>query len=125
MEIRYGATRTVLLTRKYAIKVPSCHTWRSFLTGLLANLQERVFATLQDDRLCPVVFSLPGGLLVVMPRVTELTEYDWEELGLINGVTRWMGGEAAEGNYPLPVEFGKRSSFGWHKGRLVAIDYGS
>ncbi|MCM5689520.1 hypothetical protein CN140_02645 [Sinorhizobium meliloti] len=68
-----GATRTVILTRRYALKLPSFKSWRLFLQGLLANMQEREFGKAERDGLCPVLFSIPGGLLVVMPRCSALT----------------------------------------------------
>ena len=67
---RRGATRWVLLVGPYAVKVPSLRGWRDFLWGLLGNLQEAEFSRLGWERLCPVVASLPLGLMVVMRRAS-------------------------------------------------------
>jgi len=42
--------------------------------GLLANMQEVKFSKMNDERLCPVKFHLPGGWLLVMPRCKIITE---------------------------------------------------
>ncbi|MES2323237.1 MAG: hypothetical protein V4633_13315 [Pseudomonadota bacterium] len=114
----YGTTRTVLLVGKYAVKFPATVEWRLFLLGLLANMQERKFSRCGWPELCPVLFSLPGGWLVVMRRAKNLS-YD-----------EWMGFDAGELNafvnrpeYAVPAEL-KMDSFGWLDGKLVAVDYG-
>lgn len=114
--IRHGSTRIVFLIGSYAIKLPdfTCE-WRLFLQGLLANMQERVFWTTKWAKLCPVVFSLPGGWLVVMQRARPMTE---SEFALMD--EDWLNEE----NGVVPSEF-KQNSFGWVDGRIVAIDYGN
>lgn len=113
---RQGATRVVILTARYAIKVPSFYSWKMFLLGLLGNMQERSFSKMNDQRLCPVLFSVPGGFCNVMPKADvmapeEFIEFDYD--GYVNG-----------DHAPIPVER-KWNSFGWLDGRVVAIDYGS
>jgi hypothetical protein len=110
MKITGGVTRLVLLTRRYAFKVPQPASWRQFLLGLLANMQEVRFSGI-SVLLCPVIFSLPGGLLVVMPRAEPVDEVEfngWELLELANLPTD-----------PNPLNFGRLN------GRTVCIDYGS
>lgn len=110
-----GATRAVLLVGGIAVKVPRMTTWRTFLNGLLANMQERDFARTGWPELCPVLFSIQGGWLVVMRRAKPLTDAEW----------RTMQPEWPErGEYVVPVEL-KRDSFGVLNGRIVAIDYGT
>jgi len=113
--VRQGATRTVLLTRRHAIKVPRPTNWRLFLAGLLANMQERQFARTGWPQLCPVRWSTPGGWLLVMPRCRPLrqplTQDEYEAF-------------VEHDDYRVPVEW-KTDSFGYLAGRLVAIDYGS
>lgn len=113
-----GVTRTVVLTKRWAFKFPAVHRlrWSCFLMGLLGNMQERSFTRLSDVRLMPVVFSLWGGFMVVMPRAEELTE---EQFGDFE-YREWAGA-------PVPLVSlveDKRSSFGWFEGRVVAVDYG-
>lgn len=104
------------MTSRYAFKLPRRTSWRSFLQGLLANMQEAEFATTGWPQLCPVLFSLPGGFLVVMPRVREMSEADWDAFD--------AGEFLDKPDYHVPAEY-KRDSFGWLNGRIVAIDYGS
>lgn len=114
MEIRKGATRLVIISKRRAYKLPLLHSWKHFLTGLLANMQERLFSQAGWPELCPVLFSLPGGWLVVMPRVDVCRPHDVLDFETL----------CDRGDYVLPVEH-KNDSFGWLDGRLVAIDYGS
>jgi len=114
MKICFGATRIVLLVGKYAVKVPRFTLWHTFLWGLLANMQERLFWETRWPELCPILFSLPGGWIVIMPRLEPLTE-EFDGLSPAWGITR---------DYCIPVEH-KRDSFGWLSSKIVAIDYGS
>lgn len=116
IEFCVGATRWVILIGKYAIKIPRMDSWRQFLYGLLANMQERVFSKTKWPELCPVLFSVPGGWLVIMPRCTSLSVQDFRKFD-IKSFTR-------KETRIIPVE-GKIDSFGWFDGRIVAVDYGS
>jgi hypothetical protein len=110
---RRGATRIVILTQKWAIKIPSFVEWRLFLFGLLANMQEVKFSRSHDfkDILCPVVFSIPGGFLLIMPRVEVVDEISYDEL------------------YPfvkrLPFLEVKACNYGYLREVLVCVDYGN
>lgn len=104
-----GITREVILIGRYAIKLPSIRSWMLFLQGLLGNMQERDLMCL-DNRLCPVVFSLWGGWLNIMPRCEPLVEFT-EEMDTIC-------------DYLTFIEK-KLCSFGTLDGKLVAVDYGS
>ena len=78
---KQGATRNVFLTKKYAIKIPRLIEWRLFLYGLLANIQESNFWNqLKNEKLCPVIFSIPSGILIIMIRVKEFTREDHNNL---------------------------------------------
>jgi hypothetical protein len=136
---RAGVTREVFLIGRYAIKIPKLvYGWKMFLNGLLANMQEREFAAEGWPELCPIVFSLPGGWLVVMRRARVMTDEEFAAFDFRAFVTRdddyaaynldaW-GGNARNGGEPealvVPVE-AKADSFGWLDGRVVAIDYGN
>jgi hypothetical protein len=111
-----GVTRVVFMTRENVYKFPTFESWRNFLNGLLANMQERRLSATGWPELCPVKFALPGGLLVVMPRALPVSDHEWE----VFDYERYVDRES----YTIPVE-NKRSSFGVLRGRLVAIDYGS
>lgn len=114
---RQGVTREVFLTRRYAIKIPKLiYGWHKFLCGLLANMQERAFAHANLPELCPVVFSIPGGWLLVMRRAEHLTDAEWS----VFDAKKFCERE----EYLVPAEW-KQDSFGKLDGRIVAIDYGN
>jgi len=120
IKVKRGATRVVVLSGNYALKFPSLYSWRHFLAGLLANIQEYEFSTLKDDRMCPVVFRIWGGWLSVMPRCEKLTQDDFDKLNY----KVYRPEHHTEGKCKVPVE-NKFDSFGWYNGKIVAIDYGS
>ena len=114
---RKGVTRTVLLIGRYAFKFPKMrYGWRLFLLGLLGNMQEVVFSKTRWPELCPIVFAIPGGWLVVMRRARILTPAEFAELDL----EVWASGNGGS----IPYEK-KADSFGWLDGRIVVVDYGS
>jgi hypothetical protein len=113
MKIALGATRLVLLTRRWAIKFPRPTGWRLFLGGLLANMQEREFARTGWPELCPVRWSIPGGWLLVMPFAEPLDDLQWSALQ-----------QTRHEDSRVPVEM-KQDSFGVLRGAVVAVDYGS
>lgn len=115
--MKLGQSRTVFLTRSYAIKLPRTASWRSFLWGLLSNLQEADLGRRGWPELCPVLFAAPGGILVVMPRaeictdVTAPSEDDYRRM-------------TTHPERCVPAEW-KADSWGrLPDGRLVAVDYG-
>lgn len=119
-EYRSGATRSVLLLHRWAIKFPSVtHGYRAFLHGLLANHREREFSRMGWSRLCPVVGALPLGVVIVMPWCEPVAEYgaDWWR--------DFLGGESFpdRANLEDMVER-KADSIGKYRGRIVAVDYG-
>lgn len=115
--LEYGVTRRVLLVGAYALKVPTVTEWRLFLLGLLANMQEALFGRMNRPELCPVLWSIPGGFLVVMRRARVLTDEEFDALDL----ERWV---VRDETFTVPAEI-KSDSFGYLDGRLVAVDYGN
>jgi hypothetical protein len=117
MEInRQGCTRIVILTKRYAFKIPNIEEYRLFLQGLLANMQEVVFSSAKYEGFCPVIFYLQFGLLIVMPRVKVLTDEEFQKFDYETFRERY--------DYEIPSER-KASSFGWLNDEIVAIDYGN
>lgn len=106
MKISRGASRTVLLVGRYAVKLPRVGAgWKPLLCGLLSNMAERDRWKYGRRRgLCPVLWSAPAGLCVVMPRVLP-AERAPDELAHLTGRDH------------------KPSSYGYHHGELVAVDY--
>lgn len=118
----YGTHRTTYLVGRYAFKRPVFCSWRLFLCGLLANIQERTFSAAGWPELCPVIFSLPGGWLNIMRRAQPLTREQFFALDY----AEWIKGgkDLPKGDWVIPVE-DKFDSFGVLDGRIVAVDYGS
>jgi hypothetical protein len=118
MKHYYGATRHVFLIWKYALKFPQVYSWKHFLGGLLANMQEVTFyKQLKHERMCPIVFSVIGGFLVIMKRTKEISAIEYSNLDF--NQFRYV-----DNNWIIPVE-DKKDSFGILDGKIVAIDYGS
>lgn len=113
-----GITRTVFLTKRYALKVPCCrYGWSKFLLGLLANMQERTWGRCGLDGICPVLWADPLGFLVIMPRCEPLSaEQEMSASEYRTFVER--------DGYIIPAE-NKPDSFGIYRGEIVAIDYGN
>lgn len=121
--VRHGVSRWVLLFGRFALKFPSFSSWDQFLQGLRANMQETRFASwkraVDSHKLCPILFTVPGGWLNIMPRVRMLAPQAWDAFKL--EFDKW---KVVDDDFHVPVER-KRSSFGWLDGRVVAIDYGN
>lgn len=113
-QIRRGVTRIVLVTKKYAIKVPRLYDCKghkawSFVRGWAANMSEWDWTNYEGAEVCPVIKSYFGSLINVYPKCRVATE------------------EEAELNYPkmrfkTPSDT-KASNFGWYKGKFVWLDY--
>lgn len=122
MKTAWGCTRFVIVTKRWAIKIPNFkYGWKAVLQGLLANLQERRFyrTGFGVPKICPVLFSDPLGLVVIMPacEVLDRSLTDDELEG-------FFGVPWGDTTLNVPVE-DKPENFGWYDGRIVAIDYGS
>lgn len=114
MLVRRGITRTVLLAGPWAVKVPSLRPYGQGLRGLLwslsrgiqANLSEAAMCAWEETRpdLCPVRWSLAGGLINVYPRCGPLPleragearplpfcgDRKPENLGVLRGRVVWL-----------------------------------
>lgn len=101
---------------RFVLKVPALRSWKAFLTGLLANLQEKAFSSTGWPELCPVTLGCPLGFWLVMPYARPLTQEEWIDLDYSAFVNR--------ADYCIPAEE-KICSFGVLNGQIVAIDYGS
>jgi hypothetical protein len=108
---RKGFNRWVILTRRWAFKFPAPYSWRSFLYGMLNNMNEAEQGRGKSTA-CPVVWRLPGGILNVMPRCEPLTP---EQFATID-VSEFK-------KHKLVVE-PKHDSFGVLDGVIVAVDFG-
>lgn len=111
IEIRRGITRTVILTRKWAVKVPSLRSYGRNLRGAIWSITRGIQANLSEAEwsnspgVCPVRWSWLG-LINVYPRCELLSpgadvDYDAigalfpsdkkpENVGLLNGQLVWI-----------------------------------
>ena len=112
----HGCNRIVFLTKRYAFKVPNCRNFFQFCWGLIDNMHERRVWKAGHAGICPLVFSIPGGFLNVMPRARVMTEEEFASFDSVAFRNR--------GDYWLTAE-DKASSFGWLNGEIVALDYGN
>lgn len=117
-EIRRGICRTVLLTKRYAIKFPSTRRYNpgwlkglmwSISRGIQANLSEHAWSSV--DGVCPVLWSF-GGIINVYPRAELLPDYG-PEIDYASIAPSFV-----------PTDK-KRDNVGMLDGRLVWIDYDS
>jgi hypothetical protein len=78
-------------------------------------MQEALFSGVGWPKLCPVLWPIPGGFLVVMPQAevctAETAPADYEAL-------------TDRPDYVIPAAH-KSTSWGHLDGRFLAIDYGS
>ena len=138
-----GYTRIVLFVGNYVIKIPSVRNLHkrmgvgAFLLGLKSNKQEHKFNKVKWVELCPVKFYIPGGLLLIMSRASPLCIDDWKSFCYDKFVTRGCpeakkvlndhNGDVSRVSDPsylvVPSE-NKIDSYGYYKGRIVAVDYG-
>lgn len=126
LHILHGASRWVVVWRRWALKLPYTHSWHTYYTGRLDNMGERdIWRHWPEARpkLAPVLWASRRGGLLVMARVQALTDEEWALIGTPEAHDAWRTvGTATEG-YTFPAEF-KRSSHGTIDGRIVACDYG-
>lgn len=109
MELKFvrGVTREVIIIGGLVFKIPSFRSYKLFLHGLLANMQEKEWwYHTRDKRLCPIWFYIPLGLLVIMPRLTAAKSVNF---------LKFSG---------LPLDK-KIENFGKYKGKVVLLDYGN
>ncbi len=113
MKIDQGCHRLVLILNKIVIKFPNPrYYWKWFIKGFKGNIQETQLSKMGNKHLCPILFSAPFGLFLIMKKAKSLTSSDLEidlyNFMEINNIT------SAEN---------KMESFGWLNNRLVCIDY--
>lgn len=143
MEIATGATRTVILTKNWAFKLPVTFYaktggrgfWYRLLQGLLCNMCEKEFSghKWQDFpyKCAKVHFYIPGGWLVVMRRGKSLSLDDFIDLynshpkyGRLNDDLRFGPADENSKFWPELVVC-KSDSFKFIDGELQVVDYGS
>lgn len=113
MDMNKGTTRVVYLIGKYAIKLPRINRWRSFLRGILANLDEKMWYHHSPSdwklKMCPTLCCLLGGVILIARRAEPITEAEYRDLD-------------TDSFKPLPLDI-KIINFGKFQDRIVLIDY--
>lgn len=113
MRIERGITRTVFITRRWAIKVPSSRANGNGVRGVLWSLTRGVQANLSElewsgsPGVCPVRWSL-AGLVSVYPRCESVDPdlvVDFQSIGCLGPADK------------------KHQNLGWLDGRIVFVDY--
>lgn len=127
LNIHCGSTRAVWVTKRYAFKFPRLKTLDQFFRGLSANQKERLHWKEAPGFFVPVLFSIPG-LLVVMPTLKPFGENNpmvrafmadlWhpDNDNSNNGSGAWIARRYCEyinENYAM------------YKGKPMCIDYGT
>lgn len=126
IQIKHGSTRTVILTKKYAIKIPYIYSWKNFLYGILANLQEIEFSTLSSKLpLMPILIKGIWGLFIIMPRASTKNLDANDRFEYIDAFIDKLNLFNIEDQYLIKniIEF-KPDSVGIYNNKVVALDYG-
>jgi hypothetical protein len=119
VKLKKGTSRLVVLIFGVVIKFPRVykkykgHRQKMFITGLLGNLNERLWYKNGNKSLFPkLYFVAPFGLFAIHQRVEELTEEEWKTFQFYPRFE----------NCPKDL---KPSNFGKIGDKIVMIDYGS
>lgn len=116
-----GTTRWVWLHGKYAIKIPSMQSWKQFLQGMLANLQERCWwKSLHHPKLAKVYYCDRLGLCLVMEKA-DFVMCSNPHVITQKSISEFFYECESAG---LPVD-PRPSNIGVFDGQYKLIDYGS
>lgn len=127
MEIRRGVTRTVLLARGYAIKLPSLRAYGDGFSGLLWSICRGILANQseaqwwkhssadQKNYMCPVLWSM-AGIVNIYPRCEPFLPSPEQELAMFDRT--WFPTPMS----PRPGD-NKPANYGILNGRVVCLDY--
>ena len=115
---RKGVTRTVILTKHLAIKIPTFVSFKLFLNGWLANIQESTFGDVGFDCLAPVKASFFKDLILIQQRIKPVRHRGlfWVEYKrlLIQSKVKYL--------HESDV---KPENYGYANCKLMRLDYGS
>jgi hypothetical protein len=115
MSISKGASRWVICINNIAIKFPSLMSYTYFLYGQIANIEEMENSKfLPREKLCPIIFHLPFGLMTVMKRARILTEEEFSKFDYNAFCNPTFLSSYVEK---------KNDSFGYINDKIVAVDY--
>ena len=124
MKIEIGATRRVFIFNNFVIKIPNTKEYRLFLSGILANLQEKLWSGSHPD-LAKVKWCSLLGLILIMEKAESIgccgyfEDETWDAFQDMLQ-ERYKDDELSEFMLSDP----KPSNWGYIGDRLVKIDYG-
>ncbi|KAB3419167.1 hypothetical protein F9Z84_06575 [Escherichia coli] len=125
-EIQHGTTRTVFLIGKYAFKIPIFKNgYRAFVRGILGNVAEASISKCCPNYFLPVVWSLPFGLLVVMPRVKPIRKSTWYYRAFMADLFHQNNDNNVEALAARDFCETAWQNYALYKGKPVCIDYGT
>lgn len=122
-----GVTRWVFLIGKYAIKIPSLSSWKQFLNGLLANMQEREFSKMDKSSchynlIADVHYCDPLGFLLIMERA-DYALSDWIICAWERHIVENLFKECEKHGIPVDKKLSNVGKFAGYE--LKLIDYGN
>lgn len=118
IKLAKGTTRNVILCSNYAIKIPTFISLKLFLNGWLANIQESTFGCVGFDCLAQVERSFFKDFVIIQKRLIPVNHKGlfWVEqkrLEVTSNVKYLHNSDVKPENY------------GYDKGILKRLDYGS
>ena len=127
IEFYKGTTRWVFLIGNYAIKIPSLSSWKQFLNGLFANMQEREFSKMDKSSwhyslIADVHYCDPLGFLLIMERA-DYALSDWIICTWERHIVENLFKECEKRGIPVDKKLSNVGKFAGHE--LKLIDYGN
>uniref|UniRef100_A0AAU8L139 Uncharacterized protein n=1 Tax=Pantoea phage Survivor TaxID=3232176 RepID=A0AAU8L139_9CAUD len=124
VSIKRGSTRTVVIWGKKVYKFPRCKSLDTFFKGLTCNHKERLMSHCCPNYFVPVLFSIPG-LLVVMPKVKTLPEACPLVRSFMFDLFHHSRNEEPEAQVARYYCEYITDNYGMYKGKPMCIDYGT
>jgi hypothetical protein len=116
-----GSSRTVFVFDKFVIKIPNTKEYRLFLSGILANLQEKLFSRMCREDLAKVMFCDKLGLFLIMEKADmNYVKYNWKYFK--DFIKNKYVNDAMKDFMLSDLKY---DNWGYIKGRLIKIDYGN
>lgn len=113
-----GSSRIVILIGRYAIKFPRASGLRRVRQGLRCNQAEvDAWKERRYPNLCPILWSSPGPLVVVMPRARIMSNAEFDAWFESDDWPHFVGDNT-------PYELKSADAGILPDGRRVMVDYG-
>lgn len=127
-----GTTRLVFVFKKFVVKIPNfTYCFLHFLKGMVANINETQCwkyskYTKSSELLCPVIYGC--SLFLIMKKADVLSHI--REVREMTNIGNINPEDELRERYGAWIEAGyggddKADNYGYYKGKLVKIDYGS